>query len=123
MPVRGANPLNEKFPAIYILASARNGTLYIGVTSDLYDRVSTHKVSGFDGFTKKYGVTNLVWYEHHHSMNDAIKREKQLKEWKRAWKLRLIESMNPRWDDLHESIDSEGTLFSEERRYPHFNKN
>jgi putative endonuclease len=80
---------------VYILASQRNGTLYIGVTSDLIRRVWEHKQDFVEGFTKQYGVHDLVWYEQHEEMLAAISREKILKEWKRAWKLELIEKMNP----------------------------
>jgi putative endonuclease len=93
-----------KQPAVYILASKRNGTLYIGVTSDLVQRVWQHKNDVAEGFTKKYGVHMLVWYELHEDMDNAIVREKRLKKWNRAWKLRLIEEMNPEWKDLYESI-------------------
>ena len=89
---------------VYILASQRNGTLYIGVTSNLINRVWQHKNCVFDGFTKKYDVKQLVYYEQHHSAESAIYREKRLKEWKRKWKLQLIEKFNPNWDDLYESI-------------------
>ncbi len=89
-----------KHPCVYLLASKRNGTLYIGVTSDLIRRVWEHKQGAVDGFTKKYGVHMLVWYEMHQDMYAAISREKALKEWKRAWKLQLIESGNPTWRDL-----------------------
>ena len=94
----------EKQPAVYLLASKRNGTLYIGVTSDLIKRVWEHKNDLVDGFTKRYGVHRLVWYEIHNSMESAIKREKSIKGWKRAWKLELIESGNPDWDDLYNRI-------------------
>jgi len=100
----------EKFPAVYILANKRNGTLYTGVTSALWNRVAAHKDGSVPGFTRKYGVKTLVWYEHHPSMEDAIRREKQLKEWKRRWKLDLIEKLNPTWKDLHEEIDPVSTL-------------
>lgn len=89
-----------KSPAVYILASERNGTLYIGVTSAIEDRVSIHKQDLLDGFTKKYGVHLLVYYEFHDDMDNAIRREKRLKKWNRAWKIRLIEGMNPEWKDL-----------------------
>jgi putative endonuclease len=89
-----------KTPCVYVLASGRNGTLYIGVTSELFERVSVHKQDLIDGFTKKYGVHRLVYYEMHETMDAAILREKRLKKWKRVWKLRLIESMNPEWEDL-----------------------
>jgi len=94
----------EKQPAVYILASKRNGTLYIGVTSDMAKRVWEHKNDLVEGFTKRYDVHSLVWYELHESMESAIKREKSMKEWKRVWKLELIESVNPDWDDLYHTI-------------------
>jgi putative endonuclease len=94
----------NKQPAVYILASKRNGTLYIGVTSDLIKRISEHKSNMVEGFTKRYGVHQLVWYELHESMESAIKREKRLKEWRRKWKLALIESTNPNWEDLYRTI-------------------
>ena len=90
----------SKQPAVYILASKRNGTLYIGVTSDLVKRVWQHKNDVAEGFTKKYGVHTLVYYEMHADMTEAIRREKQLKKWNRAWKIELIEKENPRWLDL-----------------------
>jgi putative endonuclease len=93
-----------KQPAVYILASERNGTLYIGVTSDLVKRIWEHKNNLVKGFTQRYNVHNIVWYELHESMNSAIEREKQMKEWKRAWKLKLIEKSNPNWNDLYDSI-------------------
>ena len=89
---------------IYILASQRNGTLYIGMTNDLVRRVWEHKNDMIDGFTKKYAVHMLAWYEIADSPMAAITREKQLKAWKRAWKLRLIEEMNPNWRDLYEDL-------------------
>jgi putative endonuclease len=94
----------NKQPAVYILASKRNGTLYIGVTSDLVKRVWQHKNNMVEGFTKRYGVHQFVWYEVHDSMESAIKREKRLKEWKRKWKLELIEKINPNWQDLYNTI-------------------
>ena len=94
----------SKQPAVYILASKRNGTLYIGVTSDLVKRVWQHKNNTIGGFTKRYSVRQLVWYEVHEDMLSAIEREKRLKEWKRAWKLNLIESANPDWQDLYDRI-------------------
>ena len=87
-------------PAVYILASKRNGTLYIGLTSDLQKRTWEHKNDLADGFTRKYGVHRLVYYELHEDMISAITREKQIKKWNRAWKLELIEEQNPRWLDL-----------------------
>ena len=94
----------EKQPAVYILASERNGTLYIGVTSDLLKRVSEHRNDAVDGFTKKYGIHRLVYYELHADMLSAIEREKQLKKWNRAWKLELIEEKNRDWKDLWDEI-------------------
>ncbi len=93
----------NKQPAVYILANKRNGTLYIGVTSDLAKRIWEHKNNMVEGFTKKYNVHQLVWYEKHESMESAIMREKRLKDWKRAWKLELIESKNPDWVDLYDT--------------------
>jgi putative endonuclease len=90
----------HKSPCVYILASSRNGTLYIGVTSDLAGRVSVHVQDLVPGFTAKHRVHLLVYYEMHESMEAAITREKQLKKWNRLWKLRLIESTNPEWLDL-----------------------
>jgi len=89
---------------VYILASRRNGTLYVGMTSDLIRRVWEHKNDLVEGFTKKYGVHRLVWYQAVDDPTAAITREKQLKKWKRAWKLRLIEEMNPTWSDLYDEI-------------------
>jgi putative endonuclease len=94
----------NKQPAVYIFASTRNGTLYIGVTSDLVKRIWEHKNNIVEGFTRRYGVHRLVWYELHESMESAIQREKRLKEWKRAWKLELIEGTNPDWKDLYDAI-------------------
>ena len=89
---------------VYILASKRNGTLYIGVTSDLAERIRKHKEGTFKGFTEQYGVGRLVYFEEHSDVRDAIAREKQLKKWRRAWKLRLIEKQNPEWDDLYDQL-------------------
>jgi putative endonuclease len=86
--------------AAYIIASQRNGTLYTGVTSNLIRRISQHKNGDFDGFSKKYGCKMLVWYEVHDSVTGAIRHEKRLKGWLRAWKLKLIEDENPLWRDL-----------------------
>jgi len=94
----------SKQPAVYILSSKRNGTLYVGVTSDLAKRVWEHKNNLVEGFTNRYGVHQLVWFELHESMESAIKREKRLKDWKRKWKLQLIESTNPNWEDLYSKI-------------------
>lgn len=91
-------------PCVYILSSQRNGTLYVGVTSDPVRRVWEHKNDAVDGFTKRYGVHDLVYYELHADMIAAIAREKQLKKWNRAWKIELIEAGNPEWRDLWEDI-------------------
>ncbi|MBX7483022.1 GIY-YIG nuclease family protein [Qipengyuania qiaonensis] len=97
----------ERIPCVYILASQRNGTLYIGVTSDLVARIQQHRSGAADGFTKKHGVKRLVWFEVHEEMEPAILREKRLKKWNRAWKLRLIEEANPQWRDLAEDFGFE----------------
>ena len=89
-----------KLPCVYILASKRNGTLYVGVTSNLIQRVWQHRNDQVEGFTKRYKVHTLVWYEKHETMESAIAREKAIKEWQRAWKLELIEAANPGWQDL-----------------------
>lgn len=89
-----------KVPCVYILASAPNGVLYVGVTSELERRVSIHRQDLREGFTKRYGVHRLVYYEMHPTMDAAILRETQIKKWKRAWKVRLIQGMNPEWCDL-----------------------
>jgi putative endonuclease len=91
---------------VYILASRRNGTLYVGVTTDLVRRVGEHKEDVVEGFIKKYGVKMLVHFDVFDDVGSAIVREKQLKEWKRAWKLRLIEESNPEWRDLYTDIVS-----------------
>ncbi len=93
-----------KQPCVYLMASQRNGTLYVGVTSDLVQRVGQHKEKLVDGFTKRYGVDRLVWYECHATMDSAIIREKAIKGWKRRWKLALIEEQNPTWRDLYDDI-------------------
>ena len=93
-----------KQPCVYILASSRNGTIYIGVTSDLIKRIWQHKNNILQGFTRCHGVHNLVWYEPHETMESAIVREKRLKHWERKWKLRLIEEKNPQWKDLYEDF-------------------
>ncbi len=85
---------------VYLLASKRNGTLYVGMTNDLSRRLDEHKHGLVDGFTKKYAVHRLVWYETTYTPGTAITREKQIKKWKRAWKIRLIEESNPTWEDL-----------------------
>ena len=94
----------EKRGYVYIMASKRNGTLYIGVTSDLVKRIWEHREGVADGFTKRYGCKLLVWFECHDRIDAAIRREKQIKEWRRAWKLREIEALNPGWNDLFPSL-------------------
>jgi putative endonuclease len=91
-------------PCVYILASDRNGTLYTGVTSDLVKRAWEHKINAVEGFTEKYDVHMLVWFEQHETMESAISREKAIKKWERGWKLRLIEESNPEWRDLYPGI-------------------
>ena len=85
----------EKQPCVYLLASKRNGTIYTGVTSNLLKRIWEHKSNTVKGFTSKYGVHTLVWYEIHETMESAIQREKTIKHWKRIWKIKVIEKMNP----------------------------
>lgn len=94
-------------PAVYILASKRNGTLYTGVTSDLLGRVHRHRSGQLSGFTRKYAVKMLVWFEQHATMEQAILREKRIKKWNRRWKLELIEASNPDWRDLAEDFGFE----------------
>ncbi|UCD55040.1 MAG: GIY-YIG nuclease family protein [Candidatus Omnitrophota bacterium] len=89
---------------VYILASKRNGTLYIGMTNDLIKRVYEHKNNLVEGFTKKYHVHKLVYYEQTNDVYSAITREKQMKKWNRAWKIELIEKNNPNWEDLYDSL-------------------
>jgi len=96
--------IDEKRPAVYILASGRNGTLYIGVTSDIVQRVWQHRTDAVDGFTRQYGIHSLAYFEFHDSMIEAITREKQIKKWRRAWKLQLIEKTNPQWLDLYDNL-------------------
>lgn len=89
---------------VYMLASRRNGTVYTGVTNDVVRRAGEHKDKQVPGFTRQYGVTMLVWFEEHDEVARAIEREKQIKGWNRAWKLRLIEKTNPQWLDLSEGL-------------------
>ena len=93
-----------KQPCVYILANRRHGALYTGVTSDLVKRVWQHRNEVVAGFTQKYSVHSLVWYELHEDMLMAITREKAIKRWRRKWKIELIESMNPGWEDLYPSL-------------------
>ncbi|MFD1697536.1 GIY-YIG nuclease family protein [Roseibium aestuarii] len=90
---------------VYILASARNGTLYTGVTNDLKRRIFEHRTEAVPGFTGKYGCKRLVWYEVHDTIATAIQREKSIKRYYRDWKLNLIEGMNPEWDDLYDHLN------------------
>jgi putative endonuclease len=94
--------MRQLHPCVYITASARNGTLYVGMTSDLMKRVHEHKTDAVDGFTKVHHVHLLVWFEQHQTMESANLREKAIKEWKRTWKLELVESHNPYWRDLYD---------------------
>ncbi|WIG57041.1 MAG: hypothetical protein OJF61_002829 [Rhodanobacteraceae bacterium] len=91
-------------PYVYMLASRRNGTLYVGVASDLPKRVHEHRTSAVSGFTRHYHVHRLVWFEEHATMESAIAREKAIKEWTRKWKLDLIEKQNPYWHDLYNAL-------------------
>ncbi|MBF0284720.1 MAG: GIY-YIG nuclease family protein [Magnetococcales bacterium] len=97
-----------KLPTVYILASKPKGTLYVGVTTNIVQRVWQHREKLVDGFTKQYNVHELVWFEPHESMESAILREKALKRWNRAWKLELIEKTNPKWIDLWAAICGDG---------------
>ena len=97
----------EFAPTVYLLASRRNGTLYVGVTSDLLSRIHKHRTGQLPGFTREYGMRLLVWFEQHSTMEEAILREKRIKKWNRAWKLQLIESANPHWSDLAEELGFE----------------
>jgi putative endonuclease len=90
---------------VYIMASKRNGTLYTGICGDLYARVPAHREGRGSKFCAKYNVTRLVWFEHYPLYTDAIQRETNIKRWKRAWKLALIEKINPNWDDLFDTLD------------------
>jgi putative endonuclease len=95
---------------VYIMASQRNGTLYIGYTDDIFRRVSEHKAHGVGGFTARYEVDRLVWLETHESRESAWTRERQMKKWRRAWKLELIERFNPTWRDLFEDFNEQKSL-------------
>ena len=108
----------DSWIAVYIMASARNGTLYTGVTSALVTRVQQHKVGTFEGFSSKYGCKTLVWCEEHQTMPEAIQREKQIKRWRRDWKLALIEAENSQWRDLSDGWYEipEGSLSWAQRR-------
>ena len=101
---RNSENVASRRSCVYLLASKRNGTLYVGVTSNLSQRVWQHKDDLVEGFTKRYGVHTLVWYEMHETMETAISREKTIKGWKRAWKIALIEGSNPEWCDLYKEL-------------------
>ena len=109
------NVISMKQLAVYLMASQRNGTLYVGVTSDLIKRVWQHRTHAAEGFTQKYDTTLLVWFEQHETMESAITREKAIKKWNRAWKLALIEKTNPRWIDLWPVITGESPGFPRRR--------
>ena len=96
--------MSERSYYVYLLASGRNGTLYLGVTNDLIRRVGEHRDHVLPGFTRKYDVTQLMWFEQHWSIHEAIAREKQIKAWKRAWKLELFRDTNPDWIDLYPAL-------------------
>ena len=99
---RGSREMGQYF--VYILASKKNGTLYIGVTNNLLKRVYEHKNNLVEGFTRKYDVHNLVYYEIFRNIQDAITREKNMKKWKRKWKMKMIEEFNPNWEDLYYTL-------------------
>ena len=92
------------YAAVYIVTNTPNGTLYVGVTTDLIRRIAQHRAGEIDGFTKKYDLARLVYYEAHDDINAAIQREKRIKKWNRAWKVRLIVENNPGWNDLYDSL-------------------
>ena len=99
----------DRQPAVYIMSNRAFGTLYIGVTSNLIKRVWEHREEKVAGFTREYALHRLVWFELHATMLGAIAREKQLKKWKRAWKIELIHTMNPEWRDLWDRINGNGS--------------
>ena len=100
----------ERIPCVYILASAFHGTLYTGVTSNLVGRAWQHREGATGGFTKRYGVTRLVWFEAHETMESAIRREKSIKRWHRQWKVELVEKQNSTWRDLAEDFGFESLI-------------
>ena len=101
---------------IYIVTNKRNGTLYTGHTDDLGQRILEHKDKADTGFSAKYGCDLLVWFETHETRDGAFRRERQIKEWQRGWKLELIEALNPEWNDLHAGLTTDD-VYSDERRY------
>jgi putative endonuclease len=100
----GPTPVHDGCYCVYILANQRSGTLYTGMTSDIVKRMWEHKNEAAEGFTKKYDIKNLVYYERHATPENAIQREKQIKDWKRQWKIELIEANNPNWYDLYDNL-------------------
>lgn len=102
--MRGHSVMDVRESYVYILANKPNGILYIGSTSDLKKRIARHRNESLAGFTKKYHVHNLVYYEHALNSGEALKREMKLKRWKRKWKIELIEKVNPEWKDLYEEL-------------------
>jgi len=98
-------PMRERFQFVYLLASKRNGTLYLGVTSDLHRRLDEHRSGAGSSFTRRYGVTRLVWFEVHADLEHARRREKTLKKWNRVWKIALIERESPLWRDLAATLE------------------
>ncbi len=107
-PVAASRHVTVRQAHVYIMASARNGTLYVGVTGDLVRRIWEHREGTIAGFTRRYGIKTLVWYETQSDFDTAIRREKAIKAWQRAWKLRLIEAANPEWNDLWPTLFGEG---------------
>ena len=102
--IHGRHPRHMRLFYVYIMTNRPNGTLYVGVTNNLGIRAWQHREGIVDGFTKRYGLKRLVWYETHESIIAAIQREKNIKHWPRAWKVRLILATNPKWDDLYETL-------------------
>lgn len=115
--------MRERRPTVYLLASKFHGTLYVGVTSDLVQRIWQHRTGLVEGFTKRYAVHRLVWFEQADTMEVAIVREKQIKKWNRAWKVELIEKSNPDWRDLWPEIATPKTSGSAERLDSRFRGN
>ncbi len=101
---------------VYIMSNRRNGTLYVGVAADLLRRAWQHRTGEYDGFTRRYGLKRLIWFECHDEIASAIHREKTLKDWDRAWKVRLIQRENPNWDDLYPGLVEEGSTTVEATR-------
>lgn len=102
--MRDPEKMNSRQYYVYILSSFKNGSLYIGVTSNLENRIYLHKNGLIEGFTKKYNIKNLVYFEIYDDISNAITREKQIKRWKRIWKIELIEKNNPSWNDLYKKL-------------------